>query len=42
MPSTDGKAEAVVRFTLDAADVEMLAEALQQVVGDLPSRNITS
>ena len=33
----NGKADAVVRFTLDAADVEMLAEALRQVVEDLPN-----
>jgi hypothetical protein len=31
-----GKAEAVVRLTLDAADVEMLAGALEQVMEDLP------
>jgi hypothetical protein len=31
-----GKADAVVRLTLDAADVEMLVGALQQVVEDLP------
>jgi hypothetical protein len=32
----NGKADAIVRFTLDAADVEMLVEALRQVIGDLP------
>jgi hypothetical protein len=32
----NGKADTVVRFTLDAADVEMLVEALQQVIEDLP------
>jgi hypothetical protein len=32
----NGKADAVVRLTLDAADVEMLVEALQQVIEDLP------
>jgi hypothetical protein len=31
----DGEADAVVRFTLDAADVEMLVEALRQVMEDL-------
>ncbi len=30
-----GKADAVVRLTLDAADIEMLAKALQQVAEDL-------
>ena len=32
----NGKADAVVRFTLDAADVEMLLAALRQAVADLP------
>src|SRR5947209_13488772 len=32
----NGKADAVVRFTLDAADVEMLVKALRQVMEDLP------
>jgi hypothetical protein len=32
----NGKADAVVRLTLDAADVEMLVEALRQVMEDLP------
>jgi hypothetical protein len=32
----NGKADAVVRFTLDAADAEMLADALKQVIEDLP------
>jgi hypothetical protein len=32
----NGKADAVVRFTLDAGDVEMLVEALRQVIEDLP------
>ena len=31
----NGQADAVVRFTLDAADVEMLVEALRQVIDDL-------
>jgi hypothetical protein len=31
----NGKADAVVRFTLDAADIEMLVEALRQVMEDL-------
>jgi hypothetical protein len=33
----NGKADAVVRFTLDAADVEMIVEALRQVMEDLPA-----
>jgi hypothetical protein len=33
----NGKADAIVRFTLDAADVEMLADALRQVMDDLPA-----
>ena len=32
-----GKADAVVRFTLDAADVEMPVEALRRVREDLPT-----
>lgn len=32
----DGKAGAVVRFTLDALDVEAIVDALQQVMDDLP------
>jgi hypothetical protein len=32
----NGKSDAVVRLTLDAADVEMLVEALRQVIEDLP------
>src|SRR5438045_2974230 len=32
----NGKREAVMRFTLDAADVEMLVEAFRQVMEDLP------
>jgi hypothetical protein len=31
-----GKADAVVRLTLDAADVEMFVDALEQVMEDLP------
>ncbi len=32
-----GKADAVVRLALDAADVEMLVDALKQVLEDLPA-----
>jgi hypothetical protein len=31
------KADAIVRLTLDAADIEMLADALGQVMADLPA-----
>jgi hypothetical protein len=37
----NGQADAVVRFTLDAADVEMLVEALGQVMGDLAAFRTT-
>lgn len=33
----NGKADAIVRFTLDTADVEMLFEVLKQVIDDLPA-----
>jgi hypothetical protein len=36
MPGTAGNANSIVRFTLDAADAEMLADSLRQVVQDLP------
>ena len=32
----NGRADAVVRYALDAADVEAIVEALQQVLDDLP------